>query len=637
MKSALASLGCIASVVFVAACSSGTEADGSPGGSPGQVVAGTKCTTDDACGGGRCVEGGCVALSATDKIKNGSETDVDCGGDPANPRCTTGQTCVAGSDCDTDTCNDGKCAPGTPTDGKKNQGETDVDCGGPSAPKCATGKSCKVAGDCTSAVCGLDFTCAEPTHSDGVKNGTETDVDCGGGNGAAPCQVNQGCAVMGDCTTLVCTSNMCAPRQAGVKDGDETDIDCGGTTSPKCAWDKTCLVDADCTTTACDGGKCVPPSCKGIVHGGSTCGRFEFVDGFKQHETCCKSLPVAGHTDPRYPGKQVYLDKYEITSGRMRKFIETISAQNGNVPNIKAYITANTPTRWNAGWTHVLPANNGGAPVSYTVVNGPVGSNLLYPGLNDYNSGPPEYRNKFIGDWKITAGTYNIDTGIPNALGAPHFFPEFSVTSGSWPAPDYAASHGFNCSNVANSFGYGTYWFPPGVTGIGKDPAASKELFDEKSLNCTPFALLAAFCAWDGGQLASVEVIDYVTAGRTPNARTSCAGGINTAPDAGQSCSGGGGMPFVYFYGGNTNYDGSGRVAAPGRVAADVVRINVADEPWMDLNGNLMEAVLLADNTRFAVRSGGLGWSTQVTHHGLQASTPRGKNSSYGGRCMRFK
>src|SRR6185295_2561093 len=222
----------------------------------------------------------------------------------------------------TDLCNDGKCAAGNATDGKKNQGETDIDCGGPSAPKCAVGKHCKAEGDCESAVCGLDFTCAEPSHADGVKNGTETDVDCGGGNGATACMVGQHCSVPTDCALFVCTSNTCAPRVAGVKDGDETDIDCGGTTSPKCVWGQACLGDADCGTDSCVSNKCSASSCKAVVHGGSTCGTGEFGDAGKVHESCCKSLPVSGWSDPKRPGKQVYLDKYEITAGRMRKFVE---------------------------------------------------------------------------------------------------------------------------------------------------------------------------------------------------------------------------------------------------------------------------------------------------------------------------
>lgn len=41
----------------------------------------------------------------------------------------------------------------TSTDGKKNGTETDIDCGGPSAPKCGTNKACQVVTDCQSKIC----------------------------------------------------------------------------------------------------------------------------------------------------------------------------------------------------------------------------------------------------------------------------------------------------------------------------------------------------------------------------------------------------------------------------------------------------------------------------------------------------
>ena len=41
-----------------------------------------------------------------------------------------------------------------------------------------------------------------------------------------------------------------------------------------------------------------------------------------QHESCCRTLAVPGYDDPAHPGKKVYLDKYEITAGRVRAFIE---------------------------------------------------------------------------------------------------------------------------------------------------------------------------------------------------------------------------------------------------------------------------------------------------------------------------
>jgi len=77
----------------------------------------------------------------------------------------------------------------TPTcsDGIKNGSETDVDCGGSTCPKCANGKLCSAGGDCTSGFCSPTGVCAAaPSCTDGVQNGNETGVDCGGS--CPPCQ-----------------------------------------------------------------------------------------------------------------------------------------------------------------------------------------------------------------------------------------------------------------------------------------------------------------------------------------------------------------------------------------------------------------------------------------------------------------
>jgi hypothetical protein len=68
-------------------------------------------------------------------------------------KCKSGQTCVKGK-CVT-TGSGGQTTPPTPTcaDGIKNGNETDVDCGGPTCPKCADGKTCLGATDCQSGVC----------------------------------------------------------------------------------------------------------------------------------------------------------------------------------------------------------------------------------------------------------------------------------------------------------------------------------------------------------------------------------------------------------------------------------------------------------------------------------------------------
>ena len=69
--------------------------------------------------------------------------------------------------------------PPTCTDGAKNGSETDVDCGGSCLTKCATSRGCATAADCVTATC-ISGVCRAATATDGVKNGSETDVDCGG-------------------------------------------------------------------------------------------------------------------------------------------------------------------------------------------------------------------------------------------------------------------------------------------------------------------------------------------------------------------------------------------------------------------------------------------------------------------------
>jgi hypothetical protein len=100
----------------------------------------------------------------------------------------------------------------TCTDAIRNGTETDVDCGG-SCGKCGLAKACAAAADCESGTCGAGTCVAAPTCDDHAKNGTETDVDCGGTCGK--CADGLGCAADVDCGAgLACQTNkLCAPKQ----------------------------------------------------------------------------------------------------------------------------------------------------------------------------------------------------------------------------------------------------------------------------------------------------------------------------------------------------------------------------------------------------------------------------------------
>src|SRR5207237_4284529 len=113
-----------------------------------------------------------------------------------------------------------------------------------------------------------------------------------------------------------------------------------------------------------------------------------------------------------------------------------------------------------------------------------------------------------------------------------------------------------NCYNGPGSYGYSTYWFDDATTHqysgapLGQGKYFTKDQLDEKSLTCSPFGLFAAFCAWDGGQLATAEVIDNIT-GNTVSPLYQ-AGNQNGKLAPGMSNCGPGGTSFITYADGAT-------------------------------------------------------------------------------------
>ncbi len=236
----------------------------------------TKCATGKTCGSSDDCQVGllcndskvCVEPTCADAVKNGTETDIDCGGTCAS-KCADTKSCAVAADCVSSVCTANKCLAATCTDAAKNGTETDVDCGGTCATKCADTKNCAVAADCMSSVCTANKCISTAAAcADTVKNGTETDVDCGGAC-ATKCADTKDCAVAADCMSSVCTANKCISTAAAcadtVKNGTETDVDCGGACATKCGFDKGCNVASDCASGICTANKCAEPKAANLI------------------------------------------------------------------------------------------------------------------------------------------------------------------------------------------------------------------------------------------------------------------------------------------------------------------------------------------------------------------------------------
>lgn len=84
-----------------------------------------------------------------DGVKNGGESDIDCGGGIICERCEIGMQCGADNDCISNVCIDGECVPPICGNGLHDLdtqwgSEGDVDCGRVCKKLCVHGQSCGV-------------------------------------------------------------------------------------------------------------------------------------------------------------------------------------------------------------------------------------------------------------------------------------------------------------------------------------------------------------------------------------------------------------------------------------------------------------------------------------------------------------
>jgi hypothetical protein len=322
-----------------------------------------------------------------------------------------------------------------------------------------------------------------------------------------------------------------------------------------------CNQDSECNSKVCGvAHKCVLfPSCRpsnGSAPGIDSCGAAE-----PGNDSCCTSLTLPKTTTRT-------LDKYEITAGRMRAFMAALP--DGNV------------RKWVKDYAAAHPDSQLGK------------LQKDFPAANGYSA--------YVDLFPDHTGDKSDNTILTLWLGA---FPEDAINRFD------------GCYLNADGYGASTYWQDPtllkpfgiGKAGDGKRPVTQAQA-DEKPLNCAPAAMLAAFCAWDGGELA--EPSDYWEIWRhdqqtisptlkftppwatiVPYGEFNWGNGHIVTCNGYPGCTDGVANVFYSFPKGiDPAVDDAPQIGAPGRFPKDVTKATSPDGNvgWYDVGGNLLEA-----------------------------------------------
>ena len=497
-----------------------TCTDGIKNGDEGDVDCGyacdQKCAAGQACNGkpdckdGICTAGLCAAPTDSDGVKNGTETDIDCGGE-SERKCISPKRCLLDGDCASDQCSvDGICFASY-HDGAKNQDESDIDCGGAAPLRCAADRVCRLHTDCADQGACLAGVCKAPTHGDDRLNLDETDIDCGGPLSPNKCGVGDRCLGDGDCSTSTYCglTGTCAPLgnsgTDNVTSGSETDRDCGGPSARPCVTGYGCAVASDCESKKCEAGatsaagnspalrpevgnrRCVAPtSTDGLLNGTES----DVDCGGAGNPKCGVEKDCREHSDCQSDG----CHKTKKTCVQRRSCAMTYGGDTCGGPagaeiggdSCCAAIQVQRPTK--------LPALLG----KYKITAGRVRQmvereNGNVRGYIDSLGLPAVRWNPAWSTWLPRNLNEVVDRLGPNQMG------------------DEVAPTG--CQVSVN--GGRPYWFNAfdGV-GAGAVPAAeagkySHDILDQKVINCIMPALAAAFCIWDGGDLADPDDIRF--------------------------------------------------------------------------------------------------------------------------------
>ena len=232
------------------------------------------CNSDADCQDGAkpiCVRGTCVSLSCADGVKNGAETDVDCGGDCAE-KCGIAMAC-AGSDAN--------CAAGA------------YCAGGVCAAKLGGGVTCAGDNQCQSGLCdGTDGVCC--------------DVDCSG-----TCRSCKLAGQEGQCLNI--------PMFNDPEDECPGATVCDGVGACKTPLGEACIAAADCAGGSCVDGTCCGSACAGACQACNLAGSMgicaNIAGGDDPQDECPGATTCNGNGGCLFPNGQACASGAQCQSG----------------------------------------------------------------------------------------------------------------------------------------------------------------------------------------------------------------------------------------------------------------------------------------------------------------------------------
>ncbi len=240
---------------------------------------------------------------------------------------------------------------------------------------------------------------------------------------------------------------------SGSDDGGGSASDGGDSGSILLPVGAACGADGQCQSNGCDDTMhCAAGRSCTQANGGRTCG----ANGM---ESCCTAIQV-----PK-PKAAFTLDKYSVTSGRFRVFIDKTGG------DVRGYVHANRPAWFDPTWEAWLP-------------------NKMDDGTTTL-AAPHQY-----------APGAGLD-GVYQQLGPIHYGTEGPGNEGCLTS-EVGNARTFRLPDAAN-------------TNLFADTQQyAQDVLDQKPMQCATFYMLAAFCIWDGGRIPTLDELDYAWDKGTP-------------------------------------------------------------------------------------------------------------------------